>query len=93
MITVLVVIDCLRRRRRIVGIEGMSHLLVRAAGRYGPIPGIRSGSARGCEPRDRNQHRYRCGEGESFRRHGFVSLAVSLPPFPGGAHRGIGMQA
>lgn len=44
MITVLVVIDRLRRHRRI----GVSQLLLRAAGRYEPIPGVRSGRARRC---------------------------------------------
>jgi len=48
MITVLVIIDRLRRHRRIGSIEGVSQLLVRAAGRYGPIPGVRSGRARRC---------------------------------------------
>ena len=48
MITVLVVIDRLRRHRRMGSIEGVSQLLVRAAGRYGPIPGVRSGRARRC---------------------------------------------
>jgi len=48
MITVLVIIDRLRRHRRIGSIEGVSPLLVRAADRYGPIPGVRSGRARRC---------------------------------------------
>jgi hypothetical protein len=49
MITVFVVIDCLRCYRRIVSIESLSHLLVRAAGRCGPVPGIRSCCARRCK--------------------------------------------
>ena len=48
MITVLVIIDRLRRHRRIGRIEGVSQSLVRAAGRYEPIPGVRSGRARRC---------------------------------------------
>jgi hypothetical protein len=93
MITVRVGLGRLRRRRRIESIEGTSRLLVRAAGRCRPIPGVRSGRARRCETGDRNQRRYRCGKGEIFRDHGSVSFAVSSSLLSGGAHRGIGMRA
>jgi len=49
MITVRIGLDRLRRRRRIESIEGASQLLVRAAGRCGPIPGVRSDRARRCK--------------------------------------------
>jgi hypothetical protein len=49
MITVLVVVDRLRRHRRIGSIEDMSQLLIRAAGRCRPIPGVRSSRARRCK--------------------------------------------
>jgi hypothetical protein len=49
VITVCIGLDRLRCDRRMGSIEGLSPLLIRATGRYGPIPGVRSGRARRCK--------------------------------------------